>query len=155
MVVALLERAALFVSYRLQEDIANTVIELARKAKFDDTKLLSDASGATSPFENEHLEHLSQGQRAAVALARSAPVMVLTGGPGCGKTFATDAIVQQWDDLDKKAGLCAPTGADHRRCVMACGWPLLLYRTRHLVLTAILEMLSVAMRAMLPSCVLA
>lgn len=54
-------------------------------------------------------------------MAASAPIMVLTGGPGCGKTFATATIVKLWRAMrmgkDRKESsnfdvrLCAPTGA--------------------------------------------
>ena len=54
---------------------------------------------------------LSDGQRAAVEAALTSPVMVLTGGPGCGKTFATEAIVHCWRAMGLAVGLCAPTGA--------------------------------------------
>lgn len=53
---------------------------------------------------------LSQGQRAAVLQAATAPVLVLTGGPGCGKTTTTKHIVSMWHKLGKAVNLCAPTG---------------------------------------------
>ena len=43
--------------------------------------------------------------------ASRAPLIVLTGGPGCGKTFATKAIVQLWDSQKKDIRLAAPTGS--------------------------------------------
>ncbi len=42
--------------------------------------------------------------------ASRAPLIVLTGGPGCGKTFATKAIVQLWQSQQKDIRLAAPTG---------------------------------------------
>ena len=42
--------------------------------------------------------------------ASRAPLIVLTGGPGCGKTFATKAIVQLWQSQQKDVRLAAPTG---------------------------------------------
>lgn len=56
---------------------------------------------------------LSEGQRAAVGMSAVERVMVLTGGPGCGKTFATKAIVAHWKKSMPRAKilLCAPTGA--------------------------------------------
>ena len=53
---------------------------------------------------------LSEGQKAAVMRASRAPLIVLTGGPGCGKTFATKAIVQLWQSQQKDIRLAAPTG---------------------------------------------
>ena len=54
---------------------------------------------------------LSEGQRTAVAQASVAPVMVLTGGPGCGKTFTTRTIVKLWRAMGKRVCMAAPTGA--------------------------------------------
>lgn len=53
---------------------------------------------------------LSEGQRQAVMQAATAPVCILTGGPGCGKTTTTKYIVDLWKGLGKKLALCAPTG---------------------------------------------
>ena len=55
-------------------------------------------------------QQLSEGQRAAVLQAATAPVLVLTGGPGCGKTTTTKHIVSMWHKLGKAVKLCAPTG---------------------------------------------
>ena len=53
---------------------------------------------------------LSQGQRAAVQAASNAPILVLTGGPGCGKTYTTATIVKLWSAMNKHVKLAAPTG---------------------------------------------
>ena len=42
--------------------------------------------------------------------AATAPVCVLTGGPGCGKTTTTKYIVDLWRATGKRMALCAPTG---------------------------------------------
>ena len=64
---------------------------------------------------------LSEGQKQAIRLAARAPIMVLTGGPGCGNTAATATIVKLWRAMRMRADgqashgsdvlLCAPTGA--------------------------------------------
>ncbi|KAK9811560.1 hypothetical protein WJX72_005917 [[Myrmecia] bisecta] len=66
-------------------------------------------------------EKLSGGQLEAVMRACNAPVMVLTGGPGCGKTFATRTIVKLWRAMKKKVKLCAPTGRAAQRLEQICG----------------------------------
>ena len=53
---------------------------------------------------------LSPEQRDAVALAASAPVLILTGAAGCGKTYVTRAMMALWKHPGKKVKLCAPTG---------------------------------------------
>jgi len=52
---------------------------------------------------------LSAEQRRAVELAASSRLLVLTGGPGCGKTFTTRTIVALWRAMGKSMLLAAPT----------------------------------------------
>ncbi|MBE9166203.1 ATP-dependent RecD-like DNA helicase [Pleurocapsales cyanobacterium LEGE 06147] len=58
---------------------------------------------------------LSPQQQQAVEMAASSRVMVLTGGPGTGKTFCTRTIVALWKAMGKKIGLAAPTGRAAQR----------------------------------------
>ena len=58
---------------------------------------------------------LSSQQQQAVEMAASSRVMVLTGGPGTGKTFATRTIVSLWKAMGKKIALAAPTGRAAQR----------------------------------------
>ena len=58
---------------------------------------------------------LSPLQQKAVEMAASQKIMVLTGGPGCGKTFTTKTIVALWKAMGKKIGLAAPTGRAAQR----------------------------------------
>ena len=53
---------------------------------------------------------LTRQQRAAVDVASLAPLMLLTGDAGCGKTQTTRTIVQQWIEDGKRVAICAPTG---------------------------------------------
>jgi exodeoxyribonuclease V alpha subunit len=58
---------------------------------------------------------LSPEQRRAVELAATSRLLVLTGGPGCGKTFTTRAIVDLWRAMGKSILLAAPTGRAAQR----------------------------------------
>jgi exodeoxyribonuclease V alpha subunit len=58
---------------------------------------------------------LSEEQRQAVELAASSRVLVLTGGPGCGKTFTTKTVVDLWRAMGKSILLAAPTGRAAQR----------------------------------------
>ncbi|BCL83233.1 ATP-dependent RecD-like DNA helicase [Ktedonobacteria bacterium brp13] len=58
---------------------------------------------------------LSEEQRRAVELAASSRVLVLTGGPGCGKTFTTKTIAALWKAMGKSLLLAAPTGRAAQR----------------------------------------
>ena len=70
---------------------------------------------------------LSQGityapqQRQAVALAASRQVMLLTGGPGTGKTTCLRGVLALFDHLGLETALCAPTGRAAKRLSEACG----------------------------------
>ncbi|MEA5511806.1 ATP-dependent RecD-like DNA helicase [Crocosphaera sp. UHCC 0190] len=58
---------------------------------------------------------LSQQQQEAVTMAAASRIMVLTGGPGTGKTFTQKTIVALWQAMGKKIGLAAPTGRAAQR----------------------------------------
>src|SRR5581483_11177309 len=58
---------------------------------------------------------LSDEQRQAVELAASSRLLILTGGPGCGKTFTTRTIVALWKAMGKSILLAAPTGRAAQR----------------------------------------
>lgn len=58
---------------------------------------------------------LSDQQRQAVEIAASQRVVILTGGPGCGKTFTTRTIVALWKAMGKTIALASPTGRAAQR----------------------------------------
>jgi exodeoxyribonuclease V alpha subunit len=58
---------------------------------------------------------LSDQQQQAVEIAASSRVMILTGGPGVGKTFTTHTIVSLWKAMGKSIALAAPTGRAAQR----------------------------------------
>jgi exodeoxyribonuclease V alpha subunit len=66
-------------------------------------------------------ERLSDEQRAAVRLALTERVVVLTGGPGTGKTTALRALVTLALDHGARVILAAPTGRAARRLAEATG----------------------------------
>ena len=54
-------------------------------------------------------------QRQAVELAAKVGVILLTGGPGTGKTTTVNAILQLLEDQAERVALCAPTGRAAKR----------------------------------------
>ena len=58
---------------------------------------------------------LSPQQYIAVETAAREKVMILTGGPGTGKTFVTRTIVTLWKAMGKKIACAAPTGRAAKR----------------------------------------
>lgn len=72
------------------------------------------ADGAATDSEAEEVVAASGGltarQLAAVELAQKAPLMLLTGSAGCGKTLTAREIVTRWVEAGKQVAVCAPTG---------------------------------------------
>jgi exodeoxyribonuclease V alpha subunit len=60
-------------------------------------------------------------QRAAIAKALSSKVMVLTGGPGTGKTTTTQGIIEAYKAHGMRILLAAPTGRAAKRMTEATG----------------------------------
>lgn len=58
---------------------------------------------------------LSAQQRQAVEMSASHRVLILTGGPGTGKTFCTRTIVALWKAMGKTIALASPTGRAAQR----------------------------------------
>ncbi|MBD2021231.1 ATP-dependent RecD-like DNA helicase [Leptolyngbya sp. FACHB-36] len=58
---------------------------------------------------------LSPQQRQAVAMAASHRVLILTGGPGVGKSFTCRTIVALWKAMGKRVALASPTGRAAQR----------------------------------------
>lgn len=54
-------------------------------------------------------------QYAAILNVGVSPVSIITGGPGCGKTFTINALISQIEDTDDNLLLLAPTGKAAQR----------------------------------------
>lgn len=66
---------------------------------------------------------LSPRQREAVELARREKVLVITGGPGTGKTTITRVVLAALAQGEQEVVLCAPTGRAAKRLAEATGHP--------------------------------
>lgn len=60
-------------------------------------------------------------QKKAIISAMNSGVMVLTGGPGTGKTTVIKALIRIFEQLDHKVALAAPTGRAAKRMSEATG----------------------------------
>jgi exodeoxyribonuclease V alpha subunit len=65
---------------------------------------------------------LAQRQEEAVLLAATSKVLIITGGPGTGKTTLITAILRIFQQLKLKILLAAPTGRAAKRMNEATGW---------------------------------
>ena len=94
-----------------EEDIAARLRELASypteppKTLDSDIRVLEFAQGVTyAPLQKD-----------AIRLALSSRIMVLTGGPGTGKTTTVNAILSLYEASYDRVSLCAPTGRAAKR----------------------------------------
>jgi exodeoxyribonuclease V alpha subunit len=65
---------------------------------------------------------LAQRQEEAVLLAATSKVLIITGGPGTGKTTIITAILRIFQQLKLRILLAAPTGRAAKRMNEATGW---------------------------------
>jgi exodeoxyribonuclease V alpha subunit len=66
-------------------------------------------------------QQLSPEQFDAVTASAHENFMILTGGPGCGKTFVLKAIFRLQQALKRSVALCAPTGLAAKRMSQSVG----------------------------------
>src|ERR687883_184285 len=98
---------------------------LKRLANADDDRLAAftsvDWDAALAWLHRRTGVELAAGQRAAVQLALTEKVAVLTGGPGCGKSFTVRSIVTLAAAKGAKVVLAAPTGRAAKRLTELTG----------------------------------
>jgi exodeoxyribonuclease V alpha subunit len=69
------------------------------------------------------VEKLSEEQQAAVNMALTHPLSILTGGPGTGKTTCLKALISTLAEQHKSFALASPTGRAAKRLSEATGHP--------------------------------
>ena len=77
--------------------------------------VIPDVEAFVDEFEQRQGITYARLQRKAIVTAITNPVMVLTGGPGTGKTTAISAIIRLLGQMGEKVGLAAPTGRAAKR----------------------------------------
>jgi exodeoxyribonuclease V alpha subunit len=98
--------------YRAERAIAERLLTLAKgKLPWD----LIAPEKAIPWIERRITLTLAESQRKAVALALASKVLVITGGPGVGKTTIVNAILRILSAKDARLLLCAPTGRAAKR----------------------------------------
>ncbi len=104
--------------YRAETGVARSIRRIMRGAL--PWKNLDPAKVIPTSEERSAIE-LSESQRSAVALALSSKFLVITGGPGVGKTTIINTILDILEAEDLTVLLCAPTGRAAKRLSEATG----------------------------------
>lgn len=104
--------------YRAEKHSARNLNTLNNAVKA--ISLLSPDDAVDWMEKNYHIE-LSERQKDAIRCAGEKTCMVLTGGPGTGKTSTLTAIIQMFGEAAARILLCAPTGRAAKRMTEATG----------------------------------
>ncbi len=81
----------------------------------------SHLQGMVRAIETDSGLTYAPDQKQAIATAAEHRVMLLTGGPGTGKTTTVNGILALFDRMDMKTELAAPTGRAAKRLGELCG----------------------------------
>src|SRR5712691_4784776 len=107
-------RRCLFLAalYRAEHDIAGKLLTLAAGTP---PWPAIDADKAIPWVEQRTRLTLADSQKAAIRVALAAPVVVITGGPGVGKTTLVNSLLKILLAKRVRVELCAPTGRAAKR----------------------------------------
>ena len=101
--------------YEAEEEVADRLQQLNEKLPIDWLRERSIMEGSliTSKY--------NEMQRKAIATAMSQRLMILTGGPGTGKTTTLKGMLRMFEHDGLRCVLCAPTGRAAKRMSEATG----------------------------------
>jgi exodeoxyribonuclease V alpha subunit len=89
-------------------DRLSLMLSLANQDRLSDTGEIAD-------LEKIHSIRYAKQQREAIIASMQYPIMILTGGPGTGKTTTLNGIITLFERRGMKVALCAPTGRAAKR----------------------------------------
>ena len=101
----------------MEQDCAQRLMTLAKKPEM----LTLGLESQIGMLERELGIELAPQQKRAVLLALSSGVLVITGGPGTGKTTILRFVIRLAERLGLDCELCAPTGRAAKRMSEAAG----------------------------------
>ena len=99
--------------YRAEIGVTNSIARLLQTSAHPVQLDFVDTS--IDRLEKQMGIHFAANQREAVKIALTAKVMLLTGGPGTGKTTTTIGMIRLFETLEKQVLLAAPTGRAAKR----------------------------------------
>lgn len=80
-----------------------------------------DLVSRVAEFASKMGAKLAPEQHAAVEMVLANPVSIITGGPGCGKSFVLKVVLAAFDAAGYKGNLVAPTGKAAKRITESTG----------------------------------
>ena len=104
--------------YNTEISVANRLVGLDEKYNIDERRVLSEL-GIIEQEENIDLDELQKN--AVIAAARNG-VLVVTGGPGTGKTTTINAMIKYFENQGCEIRLAAPTGRAAKRMTETTGY---------------------------------
>ena len=108
----------LFTYYKTEEKIAERIIKL-NNAK--NIKKVSNIEKELKQIEEKTDILLSEKQKEAIKAINDNNVVIITGGPGTGKTTIIKSIIEIYKQKKYKIVLCAPTGRATKRMTETTG----------------------------------
>ena len=102
---------------------SNIVREVARLQKHSSRLRPVDVARAIEWVEKELKITLAENQREAVAGSMTEKLLIVTGGPGTGKSTITNSILRITQQLTQEILLAAPTGRAAKRMTEITGQP--------------------------------
>lgn len=97
--------------YEAETYISHRVQQMVKAPR----QMLEQEESVVSAIEREHGISYAMAQKKAIACAAQEKLLILTGGPGTGKTTTLAGILSMLDRLGKKTLLAAPTGRAAKR----------------------------------------
>ncbi|MBP3874773.1 MAG: Flp pilus assembly complex ATPase component TadA [Lachnospiraceae bacterium] len=111
--------------FRREQDIARMLLDLDAQIQraSRDVSIRKKVEKKIARLEQEEEITLDPLQRKAVAEAAANAILLITGGPGTGKTTTINTIIRYFMSEDLRVLLAAPTGRAARRMSEATGFP--------------------------------
>jgi exodeoxyribonuclease V alpha subunit len=94
--------------------------EVGSAKRINDILINKPQKSELPDFSNAPIEY-NETQKSAIICAMNSKVMVLTGGPGTGKTTTVLGIISMFKDMNMKVLLAAPTGRAAKRMTETTG----------------------------------